>query len=262
MNGNSSFKKSITLSYVAVGLNLLILLFSFLYFTPHSSFAEFYVELTSFEYEEGVTFAMMFEEFGVTAEAFYLAILFINILTTVMVLAILTFTLLCRNDHKLNLFNYNRRRTLHIFYIICLGIGFLCLDSNLISTFSPYASICSLLEVAVFVLYLIAFIFALKGEITNSKLANSIGGYNRYESKKYYSGYSNREYDNVNEVYEAPKVDEVEEKEELPSETVSKEKDYTELYELLAKLEKQYKNGEIDLETYQRMKKTILESYI
>jgi hypothetical protein len=262
MNGNASFKKSITLSLIAVGLNLLILLFSFLYFTPHSTFAKFYVEISSLEYAEGMNIAEMFEEFGVTAEIFYLSILLINILTTIMVLAILTFTLLCRNDHKLNLINYNRRRTLHVFYIVCLGIGFLCLDSNLISTFSPYASICGLLEVAVFVLYLIAFIFALKGEITNSRLANSIGGYNRYESKKYYSGYSNREYDNVNEVYEAPKVDEVEEKEELPSETVSKEKDYTELYELLAKLEKQYKNGEIDSETYQRMKKTLLESYI
>ena len=54
MNGNASFKKSITLSYVAVGLNLLILLFSFLYFTPHSTFAKFYVEISSLEYVEGI----------------------------------------------------------------------------------------------------------------------------------------------------------------------------------------------------------------
>ena len=259
MDGNRNFKRAITLTYVAVGLHLLVLLFSFIYFSVHKTFAEFFVLISSTVIEEGTTLGQMFEELGLLAEHLYIGILTMNIIYLVFDIILLVFALLCRNDHKLNLIRFNRKNVLHIFYIVFLGLGFLVFDSTLISTFSPYATLASLLETATFVLYIIAFVNAIKGVYTNSKYVTSIDGYNTSTSKKYYEGYTNHEYDNINTVYEENKNDEIIDVKE--EKTEENNVDYEELYTLLAKLERQYKNSEIDEENYNRMKQTLLDNF-
>lgn len=260
MNGNAHFKRSILLTLIGLGLNALVLLFSFIYFSVQKTFAEFFVLISPIVIEEGTTVGQMLEQLGITAEYFYVGILTMNIIYLAFDVILLIFTLLCRNDHKLNLINFNRKKVLHIFYIIFIGLGFLVFDTNLVSTFSPYSSFTSLLDTATFVLYIIAFYNAIKGTYINSKFLTSIDGYNNSASKKYYQGYSNHEYDNVNEEYEKGKEDEVIDIVDNDEEN-DNHIDYEELYTLLAKLERQYKNGEIDEENYNRMKKTILDNY-
>lgn len=258
MDGNRNFKRSITLTYVAVGLHLLVLLFSFIYFSVHKTFAEFFVLISSTVIEEGTTLGQMFEEVGILAEHLYIGIFMMNLIYLGFDIVLLIFALLCRNDHKLNLIRFNRKNVLHIFYIVFLGLGFLVFDSSLISVFSPFAGLAGLLETAIFVLYIVAFVNAIKGVYTNSNYMSSINGYSSSSSKKYYEGYTNHEYDNVNTVYEESKNDEVIDVEEERQES---NVDYEELYTLLAKLERQYKNGEIDEENYNRMKQTLLDNF-
>ena len=259
MNGNLFFKRSITLGLIALCMNVCILITSFIYFSNHETFADFYIYLSSLEYGEGITAGDMFLEAGVTADILYIGILGLNVICLIFDAVLALFIILCRNSHKLNLINFNKRKTLHVFYIVFLGLGFAFFDTNIVTTFSPYGSLFGLLETAIFVLYIIAFINAIRGVSINSKIVNSIDGYNTQASKRYYSGYNNHEYENVNEVYETAKEDEVIDVKEEPE--VNNNVDYEELYTLLAKLERQYKSGEVDEETYKRMKQTLLDNY-
>ena len=256
MHFNKSFKNSITLSLIAVSMNLMVLLISFCYFLPHETFAVFYNDFTSIILDGELTVGDYFAENGVTAEIFYISVLIIHILSLLFYGAILVLAILCRNDYKLNAFLFNKRKVLHVFYIILIGLGFLTYGNSLISLYTVYGAFTSLFELASFVLYIIAFIFALKGVNHYKNLVYSINGYNSNVTKKYYQGYDKTEYDNVNKVYEEVKEDEVKDKDEVIDKV-----DYEELYLLLAKLEKQFKNGEVDEESYKRMKETLLNNY-
>ena len=113
MDGNRNFKRSITLTYVAVGLHLLVLLFSFIYFSVHKTFAEFFVLISSTVIEEGTTVGQMFEELGILAEHLYIGIFMMNLIYLGFDIVLLVFALITMVVGAiLALFSVNLKRTL------------------------------------------------------------------------------------------------------------------------------------------------------
>ena len=163
------------------------------------------------------------------------------------------------NHYKLSIEDFNKKNKYHIFYIVTLGVTLLLMENDA----GSYAfDIFTFTRIAAMVLLIIA-------------LANTLT-YFVYAKRRYKKEQATIK-DEVSETYDFKDAEEpftFDEGKQIGEEVLDKpniqqDEDYAkrqekleEMYALLAKLEKQYKNGEISLEDYQRMKETILENYL
>jgi len=198
---------------------------------------------------------------SVVTTIFYIIILIFNILSFIMAVPSLVFAILNIKEKDLSVEDFQKNNKKHIGLLITLGIGYLGNSYSVISLLNDSLSI---LSSASNVLFIVAFVFALLEIINNKKALNkndkvvdvvdNVDVNNNYENVKVNeNGNVILEKNNSN-----VEVKEVKDEKEVK---VDNEK-LNQVYELLSKLEKSYKNGEVSEEDYNRMKQTILDNYL
>lgn len=163
----------------------------------------------------------------------------------------LVLSILCVKHHSLSIESFDRKRTLHIWTLIMIGIGFFSMSNGMGSSVNY---LISMLSGPSEILIIIAF-FMMLYEVRLNKRQMRLS--NRYSNE-----YPTKTFSKENVIDVTPVV--TKSPEELEKEKQEKEEKlqkYEELYSLLAKLEKSYKNNEITEEDYKRMKETILSNF-
>ena len=173
-------------------------------------------------------------------------------------------SLLSFKDSSLDANEFQKRNKKHIFLLISFGLAYLANSYELGSTVVPTLSIFSL---AAGVLIIFGFFKVLQQIRFNKYYLKVLQAKKAQEEAKEQQRYTfeqtrfetNNQGNQIGEENLAqPEIKE--EVKEQPSELEKVKLD--ELYSLLSKLEKSYKNGEVNQEDYERMKKTLLENYM
>ena len=177
-----------------------------------------------------------------------------NVLAGLSAIPSLVFAIICSNHNEYSVEAFQRKNGLHIAFLVFIGISMNFSAGG--STASFVSDLFSLLDTVAAVFLTISFIFALIEIIQN------------YRSVKSAEKYCNVSTQEVKPTFE----DKVEQQKPLEAEItpvvesekevkVVKQDNLEDLYNLIAKLEKSYKDGEISQEDYERMKQTIINNY-
>lgn len=163
------------------------------------------------------------------------------------------FSILCLKDYSLEVESFQKRNKLHVFQFI--SIILLIVASNINVSSYLFGSFVSLLSLAITIISIISLVNVIREMTINRRLANNQE--NESEVNNRYQSYQEQTFEET----EPENKETVIEKEKPQVKEVDKGK-LEETYELLAKLEKSHRNGELSDEDYERMKKTILDSFV
>lgn len=171
---------------------------------------------------------------------------------------------LCLKDATADVESYQKRKGLHIFQIVSIGLALLA-NSFAIYEYTISASM-YILRLPILALLIIAIGNVIRENVINSNVINNKNSQtqdNIEEEPK-----NNYEFEDRFSQERPKETEEYREKPEIKENKVSDEKikerqeQLEKAYELLAKLEKSYKNGELSQEDYDRMKQTILNDFM
>lgn len=265
MESKKRYNTAVLLTYIASALTLLLAIISLIMIIPLNSYSEIFMSLKNNEvYGELIDLFISqgIDETYLSATLYIILIIF-TVLSLLLAIPSLVFAVLNKNEKNLSLEDFQKNSKKHIWFLISIGLGYYSNSSNIVSSLIQEMS---LLNTAATILYVIAFIFALITIINNRKAlknkeqevnnnSNSDFYYNNYYDINNEDNISSNNNDNVssnndnnlNQNNQKVKVD---------------PKELDRVYELLSKLEKEYKNGEIQEEDYKRMKETILKNYL
>lgn len=256
-------KKAPVLSLIASCLIFISTLVGMIVFSTVNAFynlAEYLVQdiqidgKNLFEILESANFNL-----GAFMVTLYVTFMFLNVVLLVACVLLFVNSIRVMNHYKLSIEDFNKKNKSHIFYIVTLGVTLLLMENDA----GSYAfDIFTFTSIAAMVLLIIA-------------LANTLT-YVVYAKRRYKKEQATIK-DEASETYDFKEAEEPFTfdggkqigEEVLDKPNIQQDEEYAkrqekleEMYALLAKLEKQYKNGEISLEDYQRMKETILENYL
>lgn len=197
---------------------------------------------------------------SIVATIFYIVFIVFNVLSALMAIPALVLSLINQKDKYLSVDEFQKRNKVHIGLLITFGIGYLGNSYSMISIFDETLSILSTISIALFI---VGFIFALKEILFNKKVYDAQNNSVVDMVTPVNNNVTINENGNVvlKKKNENDEVKVVEEKEIVEDIKADNDK-LNEVYELLSKLEKSYKNGEISEEDYKRMKETILKNYL
>ena len=244
---NKKFKAASILGIIAGAFSIFYGIEGLLSYAIAENFFVLFDEMLQMvvDYETGMTYLDLINELGIFTIDSFRAILYV-ILVTISVISLVfgivgvILASLCVKDGSINRQEFQKRNVKHVFFVISMGL--LVVSGADIT----------------FVLALIAFILALI-DMTNNKKQLKIHNVSADENF-----YERAGEENFFDYKKNPIPQEVVEvKEETVEEKIEKEEKKMKLeetFELLSKLEKSYKNGEIDEEAYKRMKNTILDN--
>lgn len=188
----------------------------------------------------------------------YIYLIISNVLAMVLSIPNIVFSLICMKDVSLDVEAFQKRNKLHIFLIISFAISYI---ANSYEQASMISQGISFVSIGAVVLMFIGFIKTIQEVRLNKYYYNMLQARKAQEEKM-----QNERYSFDKSKFNQPEGNQIGEenleKPEIKEEVKVDQSKLDELYSLLAKLEKSYKNGEITEEDYQRMKKTILENYM
>ena len=175
-----------------------------------------------------------------------IVLIFISLIAALLCIPGIIFLSIAAKDSKCDVNTFQSRTKKHVLALVFLGVAFVESSNAMGSIVLAELSVLSIAET---VLCILSFVFILS-EVRMNK---------RYFDNQVFVSSSN--------VEEA--IDVEDKKEEDPFAQYRQEETQTqedknsleELYELLSKLEKQYKNNELSEEDYKRMKQTIIDNY-
>lgn len=188
-----------------------------------------------------------------------IVLIIINIMGAIFAIPSLVFAIICSKHNEYSVEAFQRKNGVHIAFLIMVGIAMNY--SSSVNTAEFVDSTFGLLNTVSDGFLVASFIFILIEIISNfkqTKLVNTYGSVNDYEIKPVV--------ENIDVVEQTKEVEvtdtEVDEKpQEQPEVKVVNTSNLDDLYTLIAKLEKSYKDGEISKEDYERMKATIVNNY-
>ena len=161
------------------------------------------------------------------------------------------FSIICINHYSLSVEAFERKRKIHILTLIFIGVGYFASNNTMgaavNSIFAFLSTPCDILAIASFFMFLYEYRLNRKQVVLSGRYDND------YPTKN----------NNDNSVLDAEVTlsDKDKEPEISQEEKERRQQKLDELYMLLAKLEKSYKNNELSTEEYQRMKETILSNF-
>lgn len=252
MEKKKKYNIAVILTYIASVLTSLLAIISLVIIIPLDNYASFFSSLKADEiYGEMISLLVA----SGTDEAYistilYIVFIILSIISLLLAVPSLVFALLNKNEKNLTNEEFQSHNKKHIWFLISIGLGYFSNTYNLVSSLVQEIS---LLNSAATILYVIAFFFALMTIIKNKKAlkqnvqevdnGNTIFDFENDNDNNENGNDNNNVFLDNHEVKADPKkLDKV--------------------YELLSKLEKEYKNGEIQEEDYIRMKETILNNYL
>lgn len=262
---NKKFKLSTIFSLVSSCVLLIIGIVGLCYFAPKRQFIQFMDQYLKEPLFSDMTLEEILAEIvdiDYLMPILYIVFLIYSIFNIITATLGLIFTFLCLKDYDLSYEDFQKRKKIHIAYIVFVGVNFFSSD---IAVGSSVSSGLSLLNSAISLFFIISFIFGIMGLKFNSKkLAETSNSHPEMNNpihqpiEEVYFDKPNRE--ETKDTYEdnSPLAKEENQKPSTPP--VNNEK-LMEAYELLAKLEKSHLNNEITDEDYERMKKTIMDNF-
>lgn len=178
----------------------------------------------------------------------------LNLVVGLSAIPSLVFAIICSNHNEYSVEAFQRKNGLHIAFLVFIGISMNYSAGG--STASFVSDLFSLLDTVAAVFLTISFIFALIEIIQNYRSVKLAEKYCNVSSQEVKPTFENKV--EQQKPLEAEITPVVESEKEVK---VVKQDNLEELYNLIAKLEKSYKDGEISQEDYERMKNTIINNY-
>ena len=195
----------------------------------------------------GMTYLEVIEQTGVISvdefrTVIYIIVLAMFVILLVVSIASLFVSIFSIKDGSLNRQEFQKKNVKHIFFVVFMGLLAFSIAGDIVS-----------------ILSLIAFILALIDIVNNHKVLKL---HNVSENENFYDNAGEENFFDYkkNPIPEERKEEVVEISQEDIIKQEEKKQKLEETFELLSKLEKSYKNGEIDEETYKRMKATIMDN--
>lgn len=233
----------------------------------YRNFFEFYESYLGQEITEGMTIEeiilQMYPAISTSTIriALYYFFIFSNVLSMLLSIPCIVFSLICFKDTTLTAEEFQKRNKLHIFLLISFGLSYLASSYEMGSTAFSALSIFSLAAV---VFIFIGFFKSLQVVRLNKYVLKVRKSKKAYEEKLRQEQERKAQEESFVQSTGNQIGEENLTKPEIKEETVTPvdQVKLDELYSLLSKLEKSYKNGEVSQEDYERMKKTILENYM
>ena len=248
------YKVSLILGIVSSSVALFLSLISLIYFAVYQNFVLFLDVILNTASSSGTTIYEMLYELGIQISEIgviiYAMMITFNIMS--LLLAVPGFVLSLLGFRKINLSpeEFQRKNKFNVWRLI--GVG-LTIESLALQSTALIHELLSTISTLANAACIVSLIFGIVALVENGKMLKQA------EQESYNATYSpvynNEDNEIINEV-----LNEIE-NEESHDQQVDQSK-LDEMYDLLAKLEKSYKNGEVSFDDYQRMKKTILDNYM
>lgn len=265
------FKRATLLTLISISVAIVFTIISLSILGPIKSFVSFIDKGDIFVIENNkmtlTATNMSFDVSNLTREEilYYLwkSFLILNIASLCIFIICLIFTILSFNDYKLNFEAFTKKKKIHTTYLVFLILSFISFLNNTLVLIYPESLLVSLGYLAVFIIFIVSMVYAIKG-IKDSKLLMFVPEKANNDNMDY-SNINNQEHSNENNnnintwANERHNV-------ENSNATVNNEKtllsqeELKSIYEYLAKLEDSHRKGEISDEEYQKSKEKVMKS--
>ncbi len=246
---NKKFKISIIFAIIGTSLMLLNYIINAISMIPYHRYLTIFDSVLKPYYLQ-----FLVEIYGISGLEdfklyYYLYIVISNILGMLIALTGFILSLVCIKDCKLSFSDFQKRKTLHIFYIVFIGLNLVFKGiNNFLEIYSPSSYLSSSLLGPVF---LLALIFAIIAVVTNKTSARIQNNYLTYGNDPFAKD------ENGESIYANEKKIEEKLHDEYVIEKQQSEENLKNAFEQLAQIEKSYKNGEIQEEEYKNKKQEL-----
>lgn len=265
---NSRFKTPLLFGLIGSSITFICALIGVIYLSNYTNYFEFCEAFMAQVLSNGMTVEDVIKEMApvitesMVRVAMYYYFLISGMLSMLLCIPCIVLSILSFRSSTLSAEDFQKRNKLHVFLLISFGLSYL---ANSYEMGSTALSAISIFAIIALVLVIIGFFKALSVVRFNKYLLKVQTTRKAYEEKLRQeqemkaaeeAKFANAEANQIGE--------ENLEKPETHEETATQvdQVKLDELYSLLSKLEKSYKNGEVTQEDYERMKKTILENYM
>jgi len=260
------YKVACIMGIIISSICILLCTVTIIFNSDLDSFKEMYTYYMDSLMETSPEYANMIYSYGIDLNELgrvaYVIYILIQCASMICFILCLVFALVTFKDYELDAKSFQKRNALHIWYLVSLGLCWFNSDAADASFIAAWLDISVIISIACWV----AFFIALSDIRTNKRVARYLDTHGDIHDRPYYTqgDYKQPQQEEVKkEDYNIEPQGQEISVEEKPSPSVKQPEGSNEdMYELLAKLEKRYKNGEISEEDYRRMKKTILDNYL
>ena len=252
------YKVSLILGLVSSSVAMLLSLISLIYFAIYQNFVLFLDAILNTTSSDGRTILEMLTTLGIQVSEIgviiYVMMTTFNIMSLLLAVPGFVFSLLGFRKLNLSPKEFQAKHKFNIWRLI--GIG-LTIESITLQSTALLHDLLSTLSTLVQAASIVALIFGIVTLVENRKMV-------KQEEQRVYDAAYTPVYNEVKNKEDSDVLQEVlneiDAEENVQPEAEPSKLD--EMYDLLAKLEKSYKNGEVSYEDYERMKKTILDNYL
>ena len=190
----------------------------------------------------------------------FVTLIVMNILYIVLAIPGIVVAVLCLKDGLADVEVFQKRKGLHIFQIVSIGLALLA-NSVSVNEYTVSSSM-YMLRLPILALLIIALGNTIRELVINSRVFNKPNNPSQEQIRQENDYNFEDRFEKPRESEEYRDYPDIKE-EKVDDEKVKQRQEQLEkAYELLAKLEKSYKNGEISKDDYDRMKKTILDDFM
>lgn len=253
------------LTLIGSGLSLIIGLVGLIYLAQFKNFFSLYEMIVNQEVQAGQTIEELILSIVPTMTStnlrtmMYSYFIVSSVLSIIMCIPAIIFSILCFKDNECSVEEFQARNKYHIWLLVSIGLAFI---GNGYEMGSMVFETLSIFSTGAIVVLVIAFVKVVQTMRLNSyafKLSQARKAQEAKEEQDRYS-FDQSRYESTSEGNQIG--EENLEKPVVNQEPVVDQSKLDEMYELLSKLEKSYKENKISTEDYERMKKTILENYL
>lgn len=253
---HKKYKVSLILSMIGSSLAFVFAFLGLIFLSVYEIYANaLNIFLNTSVSSDGTTLLQMLNELGILVEdfalGFYIFTIIMNIFTVLLAIPCVVLTIISFNNINLSPVEFQKKSKLHIWRLISVGLAIESISMEMLSYIeSSLSTISTLVNAAL----IVSLVFGIISLVENNKVVKKINSkVTQAEIHPTYNEVINNEIIDVKE-------DKVEEVKEEPK--IIEQAKLDEMYDLLSKLEKSYKSGEMTYEDYERMKKTILDNYL
>lgn len=253
------------LTLIGSGLSFILGLVGLIYLSKYRNFFAFYKEYLGQEYEAGQTIEQyivtLFPSITVANLRAIIYSYFVasSVLSVIMCTPAIIFAILCFRDNECSVEEFQARNKYHVWLLVSIGLAFLGNGYEMCSLVFEGLGIISTGAVVVLVIAFIKVIQVMRLNSYAFKLYLARKAQEEKAAQDRYS-YDQTRYESTSEGNQIG--EENLEKPVVNQEPTVDQSKLDEMYELLSKLEKSYKENKITSEDYERMKKTILDNYL
>ena len=255
------YKVSCILGLIGSSIALLLSLISLIYFAIYENFVLFLDMFLNMTSSSGTTVIEAITSLNIPMDTMaifvYSLMVTFNVIALVFAIPGFIFSIVGFKNVNISAKDFQAKKKFNIWRIIGIGlvIESLAFESTeyIEETFSAISSLANVVCVIALIMGIVALVEngrAVRNIERAEKNAVIMEVYNEVEIEK-----TKENEEILNEV-----LNEIEE--ESSEQVVVNQAKLDEMYDLLSKLEKSYKTGEVSFEDYERMKKTILDNYM